>query len=183
MKLVTFELNGKECVGIVSADEKQVSSTKYGSMLELIESGEKPEPLETMDISEVKILAPIPHPDIIGVGENYKDHAAEAAHLRPEKPEQAKTQYFIKRVNRAVAPGDPIEAHEDIDCKLDYEVELAVVIGKGGRYIKAENAFDHVFGYTVLNDASGRQQQFDYARLCYGKGLDNLAPMGPWIVT
>ncbi len=185
MKLVTFELNGKECVGILSDDEKQVCATKYESMLELIKSGERPEAGEAMDIGEVKILAPIPQPeqDIIAVGVNYKDHAEESAGHLDDCSEDKKTTYFGKHVNRAVAPGDPIEAHEDIESDLDYEAEFGIVIGKEARYVKAEDAFDYVYGYTIVNDMSARSHQFSRSQYFYGKGLDNFTPMGPCIVT
>lgn len=192
MKLLTYEFEGSEYVGVLADDGGSVTKADFRDMNDLIMSGctqeeimakcgGQPVPLET-----VKILAPIPHPmqDIIGVGENYKDHAAEMADYgRGASEEKKPVSYFGKHVNRAVAPGDPIEAHDDIDAHLDYEVELGVIIGKEARGVKAEDAFDYVFGYTVINDASARDMQFERGQFFYGKGLDNLTPMGPWIVT
>jgi len=184
MKFITYEYDGAERVGIVSADEKWVQDTGAESMIALIKTGKVQVASRPVPLDDVKILAPIPHPegDVIGVGMNYKDHAEEAAKTSPELA-KALTPFFGKRVDRAVAPGDPIEAHEDMDPALDYEVELAVVIGKDARYVSAEDAFDYVFGYTVINDVSARNVQMGHSQFFFGKGLDGFTPIGPWIVT
>lgn len=184
MKLITYEYQGKELVGVLSEDEKFVCDTGACCMIGLIKSGKVEAKGEPVPLSDVKILAPIPHPigDVVAVGVNYADHAEESAG-KDAGLVKALTPFFGKRVNRAVAPGDPIEAHEDMDEALDYEVELAVVIGKDARYVKAEDAYDYVFGYTIINDVSARNVQMDHAQFFFGKGLDDFTPIGPWIVT
>lgn len=93
------------------------------------------------------------------------------------------TIYFSKRVNEAVAPGDCIESHSDIVKDLDYEAELAVVIGKKARNVKAEDAAEYVFGYTIVNDVSARTIQLEHKQWYLGKSLDGFTPMGPSLVT
>jgi 2-keto-4-pentenoate hydratase/2-oxohepta-3-ene-1,7-dioic acid hydratase in catechol pathway len=91
--------------------------------------------------------------------------------------------YFSKRVNRAVAPGDPIQGHLDLDEQLDYEVELAVIIGRDARNVRKELAYDFIFGYTILNDVSARSLQGKHKQWYFGKSLDGFTPMGPCIAT
>ena len=192
MKLVTFEYQNEERVGVLSEDEKRVIELGVDSMNDLIRldetelSGVK-ESKRQMDLSEVRLLAPIPRPlqDVICVGTNYRDHLAESEEFLGDSApaDNAETVYFDKRVSEAVAPGGTIEAHEDIDECLDYEVELGVVIGKDARYVKAEDAYDYVFGYTIVNDVSARTCQISHQQFFFGKSFDDFTPIGPWIVT
>lgn len=192
MKLVTFEYQNEERVGVLSEDEKRVIELGVDSMNDLIRldetelSGVK-ESKRQMDLSEVRLLAPIPRPlqDVICVGTNYRDHLAESEEFLGDSApaDNAETVYFDKRVSKAVAPGGLIEAHEDIDECLDYEVELGVVIGKDARYVKAEDAYDYVFGYTIVNDVSARTCQISHQQFFFGKSFDDFTPIGPWIVT
>jgi 2-keto-4-pentenoate hydratase/2-oxohepta-3-ene-1,7-dioic acid hydratase in catechol pathway len=134
---------------------------------------------------EVRLLAPLVPPVILNSGQNYWDH-------RDEKPpvEQHDPEFFLKAPLAVVGPDDPVILDPAVTTKLDYEVELAVVIGKPGRHIPPERALDHVFGYTVANDVTARDQQavphpeggWEY-RLGPGKNFDTAAPLGPWIVT
>ncbi len=91
--------------------------------------------------------------------------------------------YFSKRVNRAVADGEEIDGHFDIVEGLDYEAELAVIIGKDAKNVAESDVFEYVFGYTVLNDISARNLQTSHKQWYFGKGLDDFTPVGPWIVT
>lgn len=139
-----------------------------------------------MALDGVRLDAPIPHPrhDIICIGQNYLEHALESCRYKGveyEKP--AHPTYFSKRVDRAVPPDGVIKAHADITDKLDYETELAVVIGRPCDHVKPEDVFDHVFGYTIVNDVSARDLQHAHVQYTFGKGLDGATPMGPWIVT
>ena len=188
MKLLTYVLEGKERVGILSEDEKKVFPTKFDSMNELIESGEKPEAAgDATLLSDVEMLAPIPRPrqDVICLGINYADHAEESARFKKESfnKDREYTIYFSKRVNEAVAPGGCVLAHGDIEEKLDYEVELAVVIGKEAKNVPADKANEYIFGYTILNDMSARDLQMNHKQWYLGKSLDAFTPIGPWIVT
>lgn len=138
-------------------------------------------------LAEVMLAAPIPYPrhDILCIGQNYLGHAIESAKFRgKEYTKPAYPTYFAKRVNRAVAPEGTIAAHADITAQLDYEVELAVVIGSRCDHVRPEEAFDHIFGYTIVNDISARDLQNRHGgQYTFGKSLDDSTPMGPWLVT
>ena len=185
MKLVTFVHKGSERVGIL--ENEKVFDTGFSSMNDLIESGDKPVCGREYDIEEVEILAPIPKPrqDIICLGINYSVHAEESERFKKEafKVERRYTVYFSKRVNNAVPNKGLIFAHDDMEEKLDYEVELAVVIGKEAKNVKKEDAFDYIFGYTIINDVSARDLQTNHKQWYLGKSLDSFTPMGPVIVT
>ena len=190
MKLITCLYKGEERVGALT--EEGVAFLPYPDMNTLIEtlppaafavtSTAKPVPLE-----DVTLLAPIPRPrqDVICLGMNYQAHKSEAEAFDPEAFTRQKGQavYFSKRVNRCVGHNEGIPAHQDIVDSLDYEAELAVIIGKTARNVKAENAGDYVFGYTVLNDVSARDLQTGHKQWYFGKGLDGFTPMGPCILT
>jgi 2-keto-4-pentenoate hydratase/2-oxohepta-3-ene-1,7-dioic acid hydratase in catechol pathway len=136
-------------------------------------------------IDEVRLLAPLVPPVILNSGQNYWDH-------REEKPpvEQHDPEFFLKSPLAVIGPDEPVVLDPVVTAKLDYEVELGVIIGKPGRHIPRERALEHVFGYTVCNDVTARDRQavphpeggFEY-RLGPGKNFDTAAPIGPWIVT
>ena len=190
MKLITCLCRGEERVGALT--EEGVAFLPYPDMNTLIEtlppaafaaaSASKPVPLE-----DVTLLAPIPRPrqDVICLGMNYRDHEKEAAKYDAEafKKEKPAAVYFSKRVSRAGDPDGDIPRYEGLVERLDYEAELAVIIGKTARNVKAENAGDYVFGYTVLNDVSARDLQTGHKQWYFGKGLDGFTPMGPCILT
>lgn len=143
--------------------------------------------LKTLDFKDVILCAPIPHPrqDIICLGLNFLDHAEESTRYKKEKFERERTYpvYFSKRVNEAIPDGGNIPFYPGLVECLDYEVELGVIIGKDAFQVKREEAFDYVFGYTVLNDVSARNVQTRHKQWYFGKSLDGFAPMGPFIVT
>lgn len=186
MKLVTFLHQGREIPGILEHDT--VRPLPCASMQALIESGTVPEPAgEWLPLSMVTLLAPIPHPrqDIICLGINYRDHAEEAARFsgdafRKERPIPI---YFSKRVAEAVPPNGWIDSHPGLVEQLDYEAELAVVIGRTAKDVPANQAGEYIFGYTILNDVSARVLQTAHKQWYFGKGLDGFTPMGPWITT
>ncbi len=130
-------------------------------------------------LKRVRLLAPIPSPprNIFCLGRNYADHAAERGAAAPEHPV-----YFTKPGTSVVGPGDDV-VHHAITKELDYEVELAVVIGTGGRDIARADALKHVFGYTVINDVTARDLQKRHQQWFKGKSLDTFCPMGPVLVT
>lgn len=190
MKLITCLYKGEERVGALT--EEGVAFLPYPDMNALIESlppaafavtsTAKPVPLE-----DVTLLAPIPRPrqDVICLGMNYRDHEKEAAKYDAEafKKEKPAAVYFSKRVSQAGDPDGDIPRYEGLVERLDYEAELAVIIGKTARNVKAENAGDYIFGYTVLNDVSARDLQTGHKQWYFGKGLDGFTPMGPCILT
>ena len=138
-------------------------------------------------VAGLKLCAPIPRPlqDIVCLGINYDEHAKEAGGFSKEAfgGERPYTIYFSKRVSRAVPDGGFIEAHTDLVQKLDYECELAVVLGKDARDVPAGQTKDYVFGYTILNDVSARDVQTAHKQWYFGKSLDGFTPIGPCIVT
>ena len=185
MKLITYRYAGKEAVGIL--ENEAVRPLPVNSMVELIESGSIPAPTgETLSLADVELLSPIPRPrqDVICLGINYKAHADEAAGYDAafikEKPIPI---YFSKRVCEAVAPGGMIQSHPGLVERLDYEVELAVIIGKTAKNVSAAQAADYIFGYTILNDVSARVLQTSHKQWYFGKSLDGFTPIGPCIVT
>ena len=183
------------------ADAAHQTKTALGfdgkSMLALIEAGPKGlaevRELAAADVhtglklEDVRLLPPIPKltRNIVCVGWNYLEHFAEGAKMRdasqnlPEHP-----LFFTKATGALNGPFDPIPYDPSVSREIDWEVELAVVIGKSGRNIPEGEAADHVFGYTVLNDVSARdlQKTAHGGQWFKGKSLDGHAPMGPWIV-
>jgi 2-keto-4-pentenoate hydratase/2-oxohepta-3-ene-1,7-dioic acid hydratase in catechol pathway len=140
-------------------------------------------------LAKVKLLAPIPRParNIFCVGKNYHEHAREfaqsgfdatAKEIVPEAPV-----VFTKPPTAVSGPGDIIPASSDDTKSVDYEGELAVVIGKGGRGIAKADAMKHVFGYTIVNDVTSRKLQQLHRQWVLGKGIDGFCPMGPCVVT
>ncbi len=181
------------------------------SMLDLVAAGpallarlraELPRLTTRIAADKVELLAPIPRPrkNIMCLGLNYKDHAEESArasaiapgialpptslwskNLPVELPEHPVV--FTKSPTSVTAPGADVPAHAGVTHELDWEVELGVVIGMGGRAIPRAQALAHVFGYTVINDLSARDLQFRHKQWFLGKSLDGFCPMGPAIVT
>lgn len=197
MKLVTYRFENTQRVGVLTQDETAILPLDYSDMNTLIETA-SPADLRSaasaaeragvrVPLAEVELLAPIPRPrqDILCLGMNYKDHADEAAQYNAEAftKEKPVAVYFSKRVSQAVAPEGDIERHADLVERLDYEVELGVILGKAARNVKAEEAGDYIFGYTVLNDVSARDVQTSHKQWYFGKSLDGFTPMGPCIVT
>ena len=196
MKFVTYAYEGEECVGVLTDDELAViPADEFGcrakDMNGLIKEldcslPDIPADAKSVALSAVKLLAPIPKPEhnIICLGLNYANHADEAAAAFDSfKVKKGEATYFTKHVNRAVDPDGKIDGHFDINDSLDYEVELAVVIGKDAYKVKAEDAEKYVFGYTVLNDVSARNLQTKHNQWFFGKSLDGFTPMGPCITS
>ena len=192
MKLVTYLQNGKEAVGVLSVDGSMVRPLPFADMNTLIEAPREQllaaveAAKDALPLSAVTLLAPIPRPrqDIICLGMNYRDHLTEAANYDSAfAKERPVTVYFSKRVSQAVAPEGFIERHADLTNRLDYENELAVIIGKSAKNVKAADAADYIFGYTIVNDVSAREVQTSHKQFYFGKSLDGFTPMGPCITT
>lgn len=131
-------------------------------------------------LAQVKLLAPIERPGkYLAIGMNYQDHVEEAKRAGVATP--AKQLWFNKQITCISGPFDDIDP--GATEKLDYEVELGVVIGPGGKYISAAHAPRHVFGYFVANDVTARDWQFHTPTFTIGKSFDTHGPIGPWIVT
>ena len=196
MKFVTYKYKGAEHVGALTAAESAVIPAselglKAESMLELIDelAGKLPavpENAKALPLGDVKLEAPIPEPrqDVICLGLNYRDHAEEATRADAVfDVQRGDAVYFSKRLQRAVAPGDKIDGHFDICDSLDYEVELGVVIGRDAKNVKAADAGEYIFGYTIINDVSARNLQTRHKQWYFGKSLDDFTPMGPCIIS
>jgi acylpyruvate hydrolase len=148
-----------------------------GSLANAFPSGDAPKGLLT-PLSTARLRAPIARPNkITCIGLNYADHAREQGGEPPSSPI-----YFLKSGNTICGPGDPIELPPNSN-QVDYEAEFAVVIGKGGKRIPEDRAYDHVAGYMILHDVSARDMQFGDKQWFRGKSCDTFAPTGPWIVT
>ena len=196
MKLVTYQYEGNERVGALTADGAAILPLPYPDMNTLIESASFADLLSaasaaessgaSVPAAEAVLLAPIPRPrqDIICLGMNYRDHLTEAANYDSAfAKERPVTVYFSKRVSQAVAPEGFIERHAGLTERLDYENELAVILGRAARDVKAADAADYIFGYTIVNDVSAREVQTAHKQFYFGKSLDGFTPMGPCITT
>lgn len=181
MRLVRYEAAGQIGIGLKVAEG--IISTGYSDMLTLIRVGEvgltRIRAIQNGAVlRDYHLLAPLPDPGkILFSGINYRSHLEEnPSAVLPTYP-----LFFAKLPSSVIGPGEAISLPEP-DSQVDYEVELAVVIGKKTRRATLENALEHVFGYTIVNDVSGRDVQFADNQITTGKGFDTFCPMGPEIV-
>jgi 2-keto-4-pentenoate hydratase/2-oxohepta-3-ene-1,7-dioic acid hydratase in catechol pathway len=133
---------------------------------------------KTLDFHSVKLLSPISPPNVICVGLNYRRHAQEAGDALPPKP-----LIFLKPTTSVCGPGDPIVLPFHDPEKIDYEVELAIVIGKKAKCVPEVNVPEVILGYTIANDVSNRGAQFQESQWARGKSYDTFCPLGPMIET
>lgn len=200
MKVITYEYHGVVGVGVLSKDGLYVSPFALSAeasalgLLAIVEADATDIPLKTMDDSiplrEVKILAPIPRPrrNIICVGKNYFAHVKEIADQgfdttggRGEAPEFPII--FSKFPECVIGSEDEIIHNSKVTNQLDYEAELAVIIGLPGRGVKKSDAMNYVWGYTLVNDVSARDVQGRHKQWLLGKSQDTFCPMGPIAVS
>ncbi|MDQ2884521.1 MAG: fumarylacetoacetate hydrolase family protein [Chloroflexota bacterium] len=137
-------------------------------------------------LDEVQLAAPIPQPrkNVLCLAVNYSEHAKETAHIRGQSGDAPQIPIFFTKATTTInRPYGEIVIDPAVSSEIDWEVELAVIIGKQGKNIRAEDALSHVFGYTVLNDVTARDLQMRHKQFFKGKSLDGSCPMGPWIVT
>jgi 2-keto-4-pentenoate hydratase/2-oxohepta-3-ene-1,7-dioic acid hydratase in catechol pathway len=199
LKFVTAIHNEVQFVGLVNERETAVlplnlskESNLPSTMVECIALGETfieavnqkethSRELDYLPIDEVTILAPIPRPEknIFCVGKNYAEHAIEMGSA-DDIPKHV--MIFTKAPTTVIGPNEMVLNHQEITRQLDYEGELAVIIGKKGRAIKRAEALEYVFGYTIINDVTARDLQARHKQFFIGKSLDTTCPMGPWIV-
>ncbi|BAU57466.1 fumarylacetoacetate hydrolase family protein [Halorhodospira halochloris] len=192
MRITTVSYRNKHHIAIQESDSCWAVSPQPANLGDALATGEVETLLEQSDswsragLDELAFLAPIPYPrrNIICLGMNYAEHAEES--LRAKGRELELPEYpvlFTKATTAVIGPYSDIVLDEQVTQQLDWEVELALIIGKGGRYIAKERAFDHIFGYTVVNDLSARDLQFRHKQFFLGKSMDGSCPMGPWITT
>ena len=181
MKLVTYTAgDGGLRVGRVEGEE--IHPLGGSNMLEYIEHGRDADRQpggEAVQLSEARLRAPVTRPGkIIGIGLNYEDHARETGAEAPEKPI-----VFAKYPNTVAGQGDAIRI-PPITEQVDYEAELAVVIGRPARNVSEDEALDYVFGYANCNDVSSRDLQFsEGGQWTRSKSIDTFCPLGPYLVT
>ena len=206
MKLATFSPlpSGQPRPGLVLDDKRVVdipaslgASDHTSTMLGLIRGGaamldklralEKKAGVATVELANVKLHAPIPRPpkNVFAIGWNYLEHFEEGAKKLQDNRELPKYPVIFSKASTAVTgPYDTVPFHGHVSTSLDWEVELGVVIGPGGKDISEADAMKHIFGYTVINDVSWRDLQRRHGgQWDKGKSLDGSCPMGPWIVT
>jgi 2-keto-4-pentenoate hydratase/2-oxohepta-3-ene-1,7-dioic acid hydratase in catechol pathway len=190
MKLLTYEAapGAGARVGMLSKDGNHITPLAAEDMVSLIAAGAIPATAgNVVPFAFVRLLAPIPRPrkNVFCVGWNYVEHFEEGKAARPHVQEMPDFPTFFTKAPTAVnGPYDRIPYDGRISEKLDWEVELGVIIGRGGKNIAEADAMNHVFGYTVINDVSWRDIQRRHGQQWFkGKSLDGTCPMGPWIVT
>ncbi|MHA0856367.1 fumarylacetoacetate hydrolase family protein [Paenibacillus sp. CMAA1364] len=185
MKLLQFyhlqDPYRKARIGILEGKDKVVAVQTDGSVRDMIRHFDVELLIKSTDeyhLDEVKLLAPITNPEkIICIGLNYYDHVIESGAQVPKVPV-----LFPKYNNCLSGHGDEVVIPREV-TQCDYEVELAIVIGKTAKRVPIELAMEHVFGYTVMNDLSARDIQLNEPQWTRGKTIDGFAPLGPWIVT
>ncbi len=196
MKLATFVHAGRRHVGRVDADHVQPlavdASHGLQALIDLVAAGGAlpPETGAALPLSQLRLEAPLPRPrrNVFCIGLNYRSHAAELAARgfngarRADDLIPKAAVAFSKVPESVIGPGATIEIPVASQA-IDYEAELAVVIGKPGKRIPRERALDHVFGYTIVNDVTARDLQKRHQQWLIGKSCDTFCPMGPWIVT
>ena len=204
MKLLTFRADGRQAVGLLDADGLVHDLTDAVGTSDLVDVvsrwSELSEQLaaaaagQGRPLSDVEVLAPVPHPrrNVFCVGRNYREHAREfgasgydsGADKGPDTDHVPTSPVvFTKPASSVVGPDADVESHPTVTKELDYEAELAVIIGVGGRDISAADAGRHVWGYTIINDVTARDRQRDHKQWFLGKGLDTFCPTGPWAVS
>ena len=202
VKFVRFKKNNIEKIGIFNYDEtrvldlNEILNKSFLSMIDVVENIDNKD-LEVLAkakidsryqgklVKDIKICSPIKRSihDIICVGVNYRDHLEETQKNFDkgfDKPK--KIVYFSKRAYEIIGPEDSVKSRMDLDKKLDYEVELAVIIGKKGKDIPEEDVEEYIFGYSIFNDFSARELQQSHVQWYRGKSLDTYSAMGPVIL-
>jgi 2-keto-4-pentenoate hydratase/2-oxohepta-3-ene-1,7-dioic acid hydratase in catechol pathway len=179
MRLATFLAPGDDLPRAGEVRRDEVVAFAAGTVLDRLATGDRtPATGDAYALADVTLLAPVPRPRaIFGIGRNYAAHAAETGSELPKAP-----LVFMKLPTSSVPPGGPVRRPAVVH-ELDYEVELAVVIGRTARRLTPENAMDHVFGYTIVNDVTARDVQVRHQQWDLGKSFDTFCPMGPWIVS
>ncbi len=193
MKFIRYTRGGTSRIGLVEEGAIRAVEPAVTEMVDLmslpharIESSGPPVPF-----GEITVEAPIPTPrrNIFCVGKNYRDHAREFSGSGYEAGAvkgaeiDAFPAVFTKPPSSVVGPDAVVDLQAAVTSEVDYEIELALVIGKAGRDIPRDRAFEHIWGYTIINDLTARDRQKRHKQWFLGKALDGFCPMGPWIAT
>jgi len=200
LRIATYVQGGKRQVGLVSADGRQITAFKLPpdvaqrgaqALVEAFAGGDALPTLEATSVSldSVKLAAPLPLPrrNLWCVGRNYHAHAKElqtSVFKDNDANPQAWPIVFTKAPETVIGPRDDVVLPGSaISEQIDYEAELTIVIGRGGKNISKADALKHIFGYTIVNDVTARDVQMRHQQWDMGKSFDTFCPMGPWIVT
>jgi len=197
MKFASIFRDNSTSVGIVNSATGRIRPIAgVTDMVDLIARYSDIEPslasnTQGIALSDVKLAAPIvtPRRNIFCVGKNYGEHAREFSNSGFEAGARKGSEIdeypaiFSKGPNTVIGPDAPVQLHSAITSSVDYEAELAVIIGKPGRNILQKDAYSHIFGYTIVNDVTARDRQKNHKQWFMGKTLDTFCPMGPWITT
>jgi len=192
MKLITYSTGHGACLGVVSGEtvidlaaasdgrlpSDMVSFLQQGDLAMRVAAEVSRSAKATLSLSQVTLLAPLLPSKVVAIGQNYADHCREQ-HVEPPKVPII----FCKFPSAIVGPGAVIRWDPALTRQVDYEAELAVVIGRTARHVSAAEALDYVAGYTLCNDISARDLQFGDGQWVRGKSLDTFCPLGPWLVT
>lgn len=197
MRFITFDFDGQTRPGILRMDDVFDLSPSFDSLLAIIDGGaaalasarrlaDEADPIAKLD--KIRLQAPIPQPrrSVFATGWNYHDHFEEGRDKRDDERDEIPDYptFFTKASTTVIGPTDPVPHDAALSDRIDYEAEIAVVIGRGGRSIPAEAALDHVFGYTLANDVTARDIQRRHGNQWdKGKSIDASCPLGPVIVT
>lgn len=205
-KLLTFEADGYRRWGVLSADEQGVYSAdaleeafftpltetlsefirqgndSLSALAYALEQNEKTQAVSPMPLNRIRIVSPLPENErnIFCIGKNYPDHIAEFE--RTAKADIPAHPVIFTKAAAVIGTEDTIQAHAALTKELDYEGELAVIIGKTGADIPLAEAMDYVYGFTILNDVTARDLQRRHSQWFHGKSLDTFCPMGPYIL-
>ncbi len=177
MRLATVRVDGTECLAAADARGYRRLDTS-ADLTSLLRAGIDPRELPLGDPVEGELAAPLRPGKIVAIGLNYLDHIRESNLGRPERP-----LVFAKFPSSVIGPTDAIELDETLTSRVDWEVELAVVVGRRMRRVGERDALDHVLGYTVGNDVSARDVQFSESQWIRAKSFDTFCPLGPVVVT
>lgn len=201
MKIAAYRYQGQPGVGRVSADGRSIEPFQLSgaeaalgalSLVEAQAAGRAlPATGAAMPLDQVQLTAPIPRPrrNVFCVGKNYHAHAKEFAGSGFDSSAKsggdipAAPIIFSKVPESVIGPKDTIVIPAEVSTAIDYEAELTVVIGKGGKGIRKADAMKHVWGYTIINDMTARDWQGRHSQWLLGKSFDTFCPMGPWLVT
>lgn len=201
MKIATYWHEGWRQVGRLSSDGAEITPLLLGeraretvalALIERMAAGECGEEGSPVPLASVRLDAPLPRPrrNIFCVGKNYHAHAREFAQsgfdsssVKPGDDIPGAPIIFSKVPESVIAPGAAIRIPAGVSEAIDYEAELAVVIGRGGRAIPAGRALEHIWGYTIINDVTARDWQQRHKQWLLGKSFDTFCPMGPWLVS
>jgi 2-keto-4-pentenoate hydratase/2-oxohepta-3-ene-1,7-dioic acid hydratase in catechol pathway len=198
MRLASWSWGGRDHVGTISADGREATplalADASAGVLPLIQAAARGEPLPApagarLPVEAIALRAPLPRPlrSLFCVGRNYRAHASELAATVFKSHQAEKDGWpivFGKLPECVIGPRDAVHMPSPAaSIQIDYESELAVVIGRGGKDIPLSRAMDHVFGYTIVDDVTARDVQMRHQQWDLGKSFDTFCPMGPWIVT